>query len=337
MGIASVKVDDGPAKDVDLFARPNDEFRTPIVTFYDLSEGQHTLTITVTGRQNHEAQSNVVVVDAFDVQPQIVSHYQDADPDLAYSGSWTVDDRFGWSGSGVGNPGDPPVGARVTETADAKATLKFRGTSITWSGYRGPDAGIALVQVDGGKTVEVDTYAPSIKVQEAVFTAAGLADANHTLTITATGRKNGASSAAKIFVDAFDVTTPGRRYEEGDLSKISYVGSWIPHNDARVWSEGASRSSFQTNASATFSFTGTSVSWIGASKASAGGSASIFLDGAFVREVRLGRPLGIEGYQRTIFRADGLTDGPHTLMLVVTSISESYVVVDAFDVHPPAK
>jgi len=70
-----------------------------------------------------------------------------------------------------------------------------------------------------------------------VFAATGLADANHTLTIQATGRKNAAASASRIVVDAFDVTTPGRRYEERDPS-IAYVGTWNPHNDARVWSEG---------------------------------------------------------------------------------------------------
>ena len=335
-GIALVKVDDGPVREVDLFARPNDEIRTPIITFYDLSDGPHTLTIEVAGRHNPDrsAFSSVVVVDAFDVQPQIVSHYQDADPDLTYVGSWTTDERFGWSGSGVGNPGDPPVGARVTEAANAKVTLKFRGTSVTWRGYRGADAGIALVQVDGGPAKEVDTYGPTLKVQEAVFTAAGLTDTNHTLTITATGRKRDASTAAKIFVDAFDVTTPGRRYEDDDLSVIRYSGSWNPENDARVWSEGSTHTSFQTNATATFSFTGTSVSWIGASKASAGGTARISLDGVFKQEIRLGRPVGIEGYQRTNFRADGLTNGPHTLMLEVTSTGGAYVVVDAFDVRP---
>jgi hypothetical protein len=53
-----------------------------------------------------------------------------------------------------------------------------------------------------------------------------------------------------------------------------------------------------------------------------------------VKEVSLGRRVGIEGYQRTIFRADGLTNGPHTLMLEVVSTTGAYVVVDAFDVHP---
>jgi hypothetical protein len=334
MGKASVSVDGGPARVVDLFARPNDEVRTPITTFYDLGEGQHTLTIVVTGEKNREATSNVVVVDAFDVQPQIVSHYQDADPDLAYSGSWTTDVRFGWSGSGVGNPGDPPVGAHVTEAAGSKATLKFRGTGVTWSGYRGPDGGMATVQVDNGTPIPVDTYAAAMKVQEAVFTVSGLADKDHTLTITATGQKNAASTAARIFVDAFDVMTPGRRYEDPDVSVISYVGSWNPHNDARVWSEGSSHTSNQATATATFTFKGTSVSWIGASKASAGGTARISVDGKFIREVRLGRPVGIEGYQRTNFRQDGLKDGTHTLEIEVTSTTGAYVVVDAFDVRP---
>jgi hypothetical protein len=334
MGKALVSVDGGPARVVDLFARPNDELRTPITTFYDLGEGQHTLTIEVTGEKNKEATAAIVVVDAFDVLPQIVSHMQDADPDLTYSGTWTVESNLSWSGSGAHNAGDPLTGAHVTEAAGSKVTLKFRGTGITWSGYRGPDAGIATVQVDKAAPVEVDTYGPTFKVQEAVFTATGLTDADHTLTITATGRKNALSTATKIFVDAFDVTTPGRRYEDEDLSMISYVGSWNRHNDARVWSEGSSHTSQQTTATATFSFTGTSVSWIGASKASAGGTAKIFLDGVFKQDVSLGRRVGIEGYQRTIFRADGLTNGPHTLMIEVTSTNLAYVVVDAFDVHP---
>ena len=337
MGIALVKVDDGPAKEVDLFARPNDEIRTPIITFYDLSEGQHTLTIEVTGRHNPDrsAFSSLVVVDAFDVHPQIVSHYQDADPDLTYSGSWTVEDKLNWSGSGAGNPGDPPVGAHVTEAAGSKVTLKFRGTGVTWSGYRGPDAGMATVQVDDGAPSPVDTYADTFKVQEAVFAAAGLADTNHTLTITATGLKNDKSTAAKIFVDAFDVTTPGRRYEaarapEGDPS-ITYVGSWS-RNDARVWSEGTAATSPQTGATATFTFTGTSVSWIGCQKSTIG-KAKVSIDGGPAEEINMNKPVGIEAFQRAVYRKDGLTAGVHTLQIEVTSTDGNFVVVDAFDVR----
>jgi hypothetical protein len=301
-----------------------------------LSAGQHTLKIEVTGRANSEAQSNVVVVDAFDVQPgTTVSHWQDTDPNARFSAGWTKSSGgFPWSGDGVSNAPQLPVTAQETQTAGESVTLPFRGTAISWIGYRGPDGGIAVVQVDGGTPTEVDTYSPTAKFQPVVFTATGLADADHTLTIQASGRKNAASTAARIVVDAFDVITPGRRYEEGDPS-ITYVGTWHSHNDARVWSEGATATSNETGATATFRFTGTSVSWIGCEKSSAGGTARVYIDGAFMQEVRLHQSYPIEGYQMTVFRADGLTNGPHTLTIEVTSpTGGSYVVVDAFDVHP---
>ena len=91
-GIALVSVDGGPAKRVDLFARPN-EIRTPIITLHDLSPGQHTLTIQVTGEKNKDAPLTspaVVVVDAFDVEAPIVSHLQDRDPAAVYTGTWAL-------------------------------------------------------------------------------------------------------------------------------------------------------------------------------------------------------------------------------------------------------
>lgn len=335
MGIAQIAVDSGPVKEVDLFARPADEIHTPIFTVYDLGSGTHTLTITVTGRQNSQAQGNVVVVDAFDIQPDFtVSHWQDTNPDLQYSAGWTKSsESFPWSGSGVSNLPELPVTAHETQAAGETMTVPFRGTGISWIGYRGPDAGIADVQIDGGAPTQVDLYAPAATYQPVVFTKTGMTDANHTLTIQATGQKNAASSAARVVVDALDVMTPGRRYEDYDPS-ITYTGTWTHDNSARVWSEGVASTSNQTGATATFSFTGTSVSWIGCEKDSAAGVADIYLDGAFVKQVKLFQAYPIEGYQMTIFRADGLTNGPHTLMIQVVNIDGSYVVVDAFDVHP---
>ena len=328
-GIALVRVDGGPAREVDLFSRPN-EIRTSVLTIYDLSPGQHTLTIEVTGRQNAEADSNVVTVDAFEVEPPIVSHLQETDPDVVLSAGWVHDDTSSWSGGGVGElPAGPVGGMRFAETAGEKATLKFRGTSIAWSGYRGPDAGIARVEVDGVAS-EVDMYSPAPKFQQVVFTATELADTSHTLTIEVTGRKNDASTAARIVVDAFDVTTPGRRFEEGDAS-IAYTGRWIRHNVNRSWSEGATNTTQTPGARATFSFTGTSVSWISCQKASIA-TAKVSLDGAPPEEINNFRRAPIEGYQRTIYRVDGLTNGPHTL--VIEHAGSGYVVVDAFDVHP---
>ena len=287
------------AREVDLFARPTDEIHTPIVTISDLAPGQHKLTIEVTGRQSGEAQGNLVVVDAFDVEPQAVSHWQETDPDAKYSAGWFKSSpAYNWSGSGVSNVPELPVTAEETELPGVK----------------------------------VDLYSPTARYQPVVFTATGLADANHTLTITSTGRRNPTSSAARVVVDAFDVTTPGRRHEEYEPS-ISYAGMWTPDNDARVWSEGSTATSNVPGATATFTFVGTSVSWIGCEKGSAGGTAKVFIDGSLAGEVRLSENYPIEGYQKTVFRADGLTNGTHTT-IEVTNTDGAYVVVDAFDARP---
>jgi hypothetical protein len=334
MGIATVSVDGVQAREVNLFAHPTDEIHTPIVTISDLSPGQHTLTITVTGRRDNQALSNVVVVDAFDIQPDFtVSHWQDTNPGLQYTGGWIKSSNaFNWSGSGVSNLPELPVTAQETQAAGATLTVPFRGSGISWIGYRGPDAGIASVRIDGGAASEVDMYSPIATFQPIVFTALGLGDVDHTLTITATGRKNVASSAARVVFDALDVITPGRRYEEYERS-IAYVGSWTPDNQARVWSEGETATSNVTGSTATFSFTGSSVSWIGCEKGSAGGVADVFIDGNFQTEVKLNQSYPIEGYQMTVFRKDGLSNGPHTLMVRVVNTDGSYVVVDAFDVR----
>jgi hypothetical protein len=333
-GIALVRVDAGPALEVDLFAR-SEEIHTPVITLNGLSLGTHTLTIEVTGRRNPdpEAVSSVVVVDAFEVQVQPVSHLQETDPDVAFSAGWLqADPGIAWSGGGVFTAPDPAVGgARVTETPGAKATLTFRGTAIRWSGARMPAGGIASVSVDGGVASEVDTYSPTNKIQGVVFTATGLADASHTLTIEATGRKNGAATGAQIVVDAFDVTTPGRRYQEEDAA-VSYSGAWVHGNVNRPWSEGTAATSATAGASVTFTFTGTSVSWIGLRKLSTG-LADVYVDGIFVEQIDTFRPTPIEGYQDTIFRVDGLASGAHTLTIVAATTG-AFIVVDAFDVRP---
>lgn len=331
-GIALVKLDGVAVSEVDLFARA-EVIRTPIITLHGLSPGSHTLAIEVTGRQHPDALSNVVQVDAFDVQAPVVSHIQETDPDVVFSADWVqAESNFSWSGGGVFTFPDPPVGgARETETPGATVTLTFHGTSVDWSGYRGPDAGIARVQVDGGVAVEVDTYSPTHRVQDRVFTAQGLTDTTHTLTIEATGRKNDASTAARIVVDAFDVKAPGTRFQENHPS-IAYSGDWFHGNVNRTWSEGSASTSATPGARVTLAFTGTSVSWIGLRKASTG-IARVFLDGVFVQEINTYEPVPIEGYQHTVFRADGLTPGTHTLTIESAS-SSGFIVVDAFDVRP---
>ena len=329
-GIARVYVDGVFVSEVDMFMRST-ELHVPVFTMSGLAGGSHTLTIEATGMKNSDPQASssplaLVVVDAFDVPAQVVSQLQDTDPDLIFTGAWTPGDNSKpWSS----------WFAAFSTTSGARATLPFIGTSISWIGYRGPNAGIAGVYLDGSFAGEVDLYSPDEHVQAVLFTSPPLADANHTLAIEATGRKNAQSTGTRVVVDAFVVTTLGRRFEETD-SSIAYAGSWDQGNFNRAWSMRTVAVSGVPGARATFTFSGTSVSWIGTRKSTTG-IARVYLDGAFVTEIDTYSPT--DGLQDTIFRTSNLAAGTHTLTIEVTgrknaASDSAYIVVDAFDVRP---
>ena len=331
-GIARVFVDGVYVSDVDTYGR-SFEVHVPVFVAKGLTNSSHTLTIEVTGLKNRndaEAIASgplaVVVVDAFDVPPQAASQLQDTDPDLTYTAGWTPGDNSkSWSGGY----------ATVSTTPGAQATLRFNGTSIGWIGYRGPDAGIARVILDGSFAGELDLYQPQASIQAIVFTSPPLADANHTLTIESTGLKNAASSDARVLVDAFEVRKLGTRFEETDPS-VTYTGTWTQGNLNRAWSMGTIAASPEPGAQATFSFNGTSVSWIGSRKSTTG-IANVYVDGVFRAQIDTYFPT--DGLQDTVFTASGLAAGTHMLTIEVTgqknaASSSAYIVVDAFDVRP---
>lgn len=329
-GIARVFVDGVFVSEVDMFMRST-ELHVPVFTASGLTSGSHTLTIEATGLKNSDPQAAssplaLVVVDAFDVPAQVVSQLQDTDPALIFTGAWTRGDNSKpWSS----------WFAAFSTAPGARATLPFIGTSISWLGYRGPNAGIAGVYLDGSFAGEVDLYSPDEHVQAVLFTSPTMADANHTLAIEATGRKNAQATGTRVVVDAFVVTTLGRRFEETDPS-ITYAGSWDQGNFNRAWSMRTVTVSGEPGAQATFTFSGTSVSWIGTRKSTTG-IARVFLDGAFVTEIDTYSPT--DGLQNTIYRASDLAAGTHTLTIEVTgrknaASSSAYIVVDAFDARP---
>jgi len=255
---------------------------------------------------------------------------QETDPAITYTTAWTAANLSqSWSGAS----------AVMSSTAGAQATSTFNVTSISWVGYRGPESGIASVYIDGSLAGQVDTYSPTQRIVDNLFTATGLADSSHTLTIDVTGLKNSASTGTGIVVDAFDVTTPGTRFEDTDWS-IAYSGWWNPTNRNHAWTQGtiAASNTSSPGSRATFTFIGTSVSWI--SRRSPGDAiARVYLDGAFVTDVDNYAPT--LGLQDTVFAASGLAYGSHTLTIEVTgranpavTLAYPWVIVDAFDVRP---
>jgi hypothetical protein len=341
-GIAHVYLDGIFLAEVDTFSK-TDEIRVPMFAVHGLTDAGHTLTIEVTGRKNEASTSALVVVDAFDVPAATISRLQETDPAVTYSAGWVQDNPVVTLIPGLTTGRTQGYSLRawsagaatLSATPGAQAAFKFTGTAITWVGARGTQSGIARVFLDGSFVSEVDMYAPIEQIQADVFTATGLADTSHTLTIEVTGRKNHASETPLIVVDAFDVTSSGTRYQETH-SSIAYTTGWIQGNRDKAYSEGTTAESVTPGAQATFTFTGTSVSWIGA-RGPQTGIARVYLDRVLVDRMDMYSPT--EAPQKTVFTASDLPEGIHTLTIEVTgeknpASTDTWVLVDAFDVRP---
>jgi hypothetical protein len=303
-----------------------------------LAAARHRLEIEVTGERNPAATNNSIVVDAFDMRPRT----EETDPSITYSGVWTSQDTIrAYSGTSLQTGGG--MAAR-SATAGSRAQFAFSGTSVSWIGLRGPWAGIADVFLDGGFAARVDLYTANDVLQATVFSADGLPDGPHTLRIDVTGEKNPAATSAFVIVDAFDVPLPATapdvtRVQESDPS-ISYTGpnDWPLAGFTPLWSGENARWSTTAGTRATFTFTGTSVRWLG-ERGFDSGVARISVDGSFVAQVDTRTPLQ-EEYQAALFSAAGLTPGSHTLTIDVIGRNNEppgatvqRVVVDAFEVY----
>jgi photosystem II stability/assembly factor-like uncharacterized protein len=82
----------------------------------------------------------------------------------------------------------------------------FRGDSVRWFAARGPDGGIARVQLDGTLAAVVDLYAPEEMAAEAVFERVYAGVGSHTIRVLVTGQSHPQSSGIVVRHDGFDVT-----------------------------------------------------------------------------------------------------------------------------------
>jgi hypothetical protein len=276
-----------------------------------------------------------VLVDAFDVPAVTISRLQETDRAVTFTGSGWLQGVTGdeWSGGT----------AAGSLTAGDRATFTFTGTGVRWLGELGPDnGGIARVFLDGAFMKEVDTFAPSPDpahhsiFQAEHFKATGLADTSHTLTIEVTGRQNPSAVRATVVVDAFDVITSGTRRQETDPA-VSYTAGWLKANRDHPYSEGTAALSTLPGDQATFTFSGTSVRWIGY-RGPGAGIARVILDGTVVAD-SLDMFIPSEGPQETVFTSPPLGAGNHTVTIEVTGLKNpasvgTAIVVDAFDVTP---
>ena len=197
-GMARVLVDGAFVADVDTYA-PAEQAQAVLYTAAGLTDAPHTFTVQVNGQKNVASTDSLVIVDAFDLtlssSAPAITRWQESDPPTTYTGPWTSAGFSFWSGET----------AAFSGTAGAQATFTFNGAAVHWIGQRSFNGGIARVLLDGVQVAQVDTFAPMQEEFQAVmYSAEGLANTSHTLTIQATGQKNAFSFNPWIFVDAFD-------------------------------------------------------------------------------------------------------------------------------------
>ena len=218
---------------------------------------------------------------------------------------------------------DAPVDGTVTVTASASDNVGVVGVRFL---------------VDGTQIGVEDTAAP----YSVAWDTTGLSDGPHTLTAVARDAAGNTATSAAVTVRVsqtatrFEDTDPSILYTDGKTMP-GQPGGWWHGSRSRGWSGRTASFNRSEGARATFSFTGTTVRWIGF-RAPWAGIARVYVDGTFVQELDLYWPT--ELVQTVAYSASGLTPGvTHTLIVESTgrkndSSVDYAVVVDAFDVLP---
>ena len=309
-GIAKVFLDGSLVTTVDTYA-PAEVVGAMLYTVSGLASASHTLAIESTGTRNPASSDIFVVVDAFDV--------------TATSG---------------GADTTPPSVALTTPTAGASVS----GT-ITVAANATDAGSVAGVQfkLDGANLGVEDTTAPfSIN-----WDTTSVGDGSHTLTAVARDAAGNSATSSAVVVSVSNSAPPPAsvmtRFENTDPAIVYTPGSaatgvpnWWHGSRSRGWSAETASFNRSDGARATFTFTGTSVTWIGF-RAFWAGIGKVYVDGAFAGEIDLYAPT--EQAQSRIFTASGLAQGTHTFVVESTgrknaNATDNAVVVDAFDVGP---
>ena len=213
-----------------------------------------------------------------------------------WTGTWTTASGSSFSGAST----------KRTTVAGAKVTVPFRGSSVKWIGTKGTAYGKANVDLDGVRVATgVNLYASTQVFQATLFTRSGLADKAHTLTITC------AVGGKRVDVDAFGVTglSPGVNREQ---TAGTYVGTWATPTNS-VYSGGTARTSTSSAALVTFTFKGTSVTWLG-TRAVSRGKAKVYVDNVYLGTVDQFAATTVN--QAVVWRKSGLANATHTFKIV---------------------
>ena len=274
---------------------------------------------------------------------QTVTRFEQNDPRITYTGTWYPNTNSLESGGS----------ATQTNLKGSQAIVVFNGTGINWIGESDGYSGLCYVTLDGIQTT-VDTSNPQSATyyEKSQFNAQNLAPGLHRLTIEVIHQRDSTTQGSWVWVDAFDVTNgtlidttqaAGAGLAQQSSVAANYNGHWFTTNGS-AYSGGSVNSAVDPGAGVTFTFNGTSVTWMGY-RDQWSGLAQVFIDGNL--QTTVDTYLNPSQAQTSTWSMSGLSPGQHVLDIVATGTNDgvsggSWVWVDALQVSgsvtsaPPA-
>ncbi len=142
---------------------------------------------------------------ALNTQPSFGYTYDDTDPALGYTGSWSHVSNQSYTG------GDYKTTESFSDVTGDSMSVTFSGTAVQYVAPTASNHGIADIYLDGAQVATVDGYSSGTNFQQVLYSASGLADTTHTLKIVVTGQKNPSSGGTYVSVDAINVPTAAQQ------------------------------------------------------------------------------------------------------------------------------
>jgi hypothetical protein len=155
------------------------------------ADGQHVVTASATDYRAHTTYTDPVIVTS--ANGTTVNRVEESDAAVTYAGTWLHEGSDASSGASAAKGYVP----------GQRATLQFNGTGVSWIGYKGPEAGTAIVYLDGHRLGEFLLHSTTPQHQVELLKRVGLAPGPHTLEIAVS------SPNRLTVIDAFDVIQPG--------------------------------------------------------------------------------------------------------------------------------
>jgi hypothetical protein len=288
-----------------------------------LPSGTHTLKITVAGGSS--ASDSYVDIDYF---IETGTELNDTDSAVTYSSGWSYRTGLG---------GDYDSDAHVSSRVGATADVSFIGTGITWIGSTA-DRGRAQVEIceSAGRNCSqpqiVTPFDSLSDTQQPLYSIDGLNYGPHVLTITVLP-----SSKAHGEID-LDALAINRSTQVNDADEaVSYSPGWTYTPKAGYYDSDAHFSA-TAGATATLTFVGTGITWIGG-EASDHGRADVSVCNSSGADCAAATTIdtysAVTLAQQDIYSATGLPYGTHTLRITVRADSSGtghYTDIDGFAV-----